>query len=1021
MSGMREVSPSRYWYVGSRSRSAPSQHHQVKQLIFPAKIGTFYSQRNPNAPTLPKLQTFISIPTKANEGKTLPLCKYVIAVESQPAKRSTFGIINGDPQLNPLIRSPVRRLNTQFGAQEAKAQMYDALAAALGQVPGLSSTCLYLPDQSHRQKFQKTLITRWGANPLKTSQAETKLLAASSRPEKTERTAKVSRVSTIRRIFDLAKHRTKRSSLLPNGVKVCPQESMKQVLASHQAYYRFRVCQEAVWEAYRIFLDRIPDSSEYQSWLSACQRDTFCIFDIGKNFSRSLEHLELIQQRVKQRNFPERKDEKATEKTSGENSEETVMLPTVFTGIISSPAPPFPSAPNGTLLNEIIDEPNKPSKETGVTNVVSEAVAEQVIEFSVILSNEEFTEALEDLNSSQYRELTEKLQIQMQTIFEKIPSFKEIRVMGFRQKKERDGRSSTVVRHAVVFARESSERGKIGKDPTPIGSNQVESQRSPPGVKEDDEDPVIKLTEADLQQLISMALEEEKAQTLDLGTIEFIEETEKASEVLEKDIPSVMPGTSAIPKLEITPRAERPGSGLFEPMGPSLPSEFTAITSGLGGDTYLAEANFEVPAKTADHAVMEATQDPSGPTLPGETASSLPKDQQSAPPLEPLFGKETRVEDASPELRLTAASGPMPLWEDEKNMVENTVFSTAKTMLDVGQDMSESSGDLSVSTESASSPVDLDDHALAKILPFFTGSSDFALPVASSLVPVREITFSPVLTIPGSDDSVSPPSALEIPNYEPTVDGSIAIVTPDVSGEVKVIDTSSEDGLGEFKSTYLAEITPAPALKHPTTGSVTTAIEGKELVVFFSLRVTNVPFSNDLFNRSSEEYRTLEQRFIQLLLPYLQSNLTGFKQLEILNFRNGSVIVNSKLRLAQSVSYNITEAVHCVLEDFRSAAARHLNLEIDSHSLDIEPGDQADPCKFLACDDEFSQCVKNEWTSEAGCFCKPGYVSRDGLPCQSLCEMAPGLCVNGGKCELIPGKGAVCRFPDDSTKSTVIS
>lgn len=78
--------------------------------------------------------------------------------------------------------------------------------------------------------------------------------------------------------------------------------------------------------------------------------------------------------------------------------------------------------------------------------------------------------------------------------------------------------------------------------------------------------------------------------------------------------------------------------------------------------------------------------------------------------------------------------------------------------------------------------------------------------------------------------------------------------------------------------------------------------------------------------------------FLQLL-PYLQSNLTGFKQLEILSFRNGSVIVNSKMKFAKSVPYNITEAVHCVLEDFCDVAAQRLNLEIDSYSLDIEPGD----------------------------------------------------------------------------------
>lgn len=56
------------------------------------------------------------------------------------------------------------------------------------------------------------------------------------------------------------------------------------------------MCQEAVWEAYRIFLDRLPEPGEYQDWVSVCQQETFCLFDIGKNFSNSQEHLDLLQQ-----------------------------------------------------------------------------------------------------------------------------------------------------------------------------------------------------------------------------------------------------------------------------------------------------------------------------------------------------------------------------------------------------------------------------------------------------------------------------------------------------------------------------------------------------------------------------------------------------------------------------------------------------------------------------------------------------------------------------------------------------
>lgn len=40
---------------------------------------------------------------------------------------------------------------------------------------------------------------------------------------------------------------------------------------------------------------------------------------------------------------------------------------------------------------------------------------------------------------------------------------------------------------------------------------------------------------------------------------------------------------------------------------------------------------------------------------------------------------------------------------------------------------------------------------------------------------------------------------------------------------------------------------------------------GRALIVFFSLRVTNMIFSEDLFNKSSPEYKALEQRFLELV------------------------------------------------------------------------------------------------------------------------------------------------------------
>ncbi|XP_057358232.1 interphotoreceptor matrix proteoglycan 2 [Manis pentadactyla] len=180
------------------------------------------------------------------------------------------------------------------------------------------------------------------------------------------------------------------------------------------------------------------------------------------------------------------------------------------------------------------------------------------------------------------------------------------------------------------------------------------------------------------------------------------------------------------------------------------------------------------------------------------------------------------------------------------------------------------------------------------------------------------------------------------------------------------------------------------------------------LLVFFSLRVTNMMFSEDLFNKNSLEYKALEQRFLELLVPYLQSNLTGFQNLEILNFRNGSIVVNSRMKFAESAPLNVSRAVYMILEDFCTTAYQTMNLAIDKYSLDVESGDQANPCKFQACS-EFSECLVSPWSGEAECRCYPGYLSVDELPCQSLCDLQPDFCLNDGKCDIMPAHGAICR------------
>ncbi|XP_010134109.1 PREDICTED: interphotoreceptor matrix proteoglycan 1 [Buceros rhinoceros silvestris] len=865
----------------------------------------------------------------------------------------------------------------------------------------------------------------------------------------------------------MAKHRTKRSSFFSTGVKVCPQESVKQILASHQAYYRLRVCQEAVWEAFRIFLDRIPDTSEYQNWVTACQRETFCIFDIGKNFSNSQEHLEIIQRRVKHRTFQERKDEISTEKTGGKKLED---IPSISTGSPGASLPPYAPVTNGTLFNEIVNDTKTPVKELG-TNTVPELPVEQMVEFSVTLTDQEYTAELSDPNSPQYRKLTAKFQLQMQKIFEKLPGFKEIRVLGFKQKKEKDGSSSTIARYVVNFERDGSEIRSTADDISTIGSNKVENEKIPLSPKEEREVSATKLTVTDLQQLVAIALHEDQSLPLDLGTLQFTDESIIPPSDFDNDIQAMVTIPLPGPDLEDSRSVELPlgypSPAAVDQTGDILFNQFTTGIPVLSGDISAPEDfnNFVssepvFPTKPSRAPFQDKsptdTEDHQSFTVPfsalGSTSSRpKPEDSYLPPPADDSAsndlitdGYESPLEQATTAaLYTTGGFTPPNLLQarddtseaEEKEELTDTPeppFKEADQESLSGQavkimDEPESSGDDILVTAST-----------YETLPFFIGSRDLSTmqpeDVIKYVLPSDQTALLPAATSPSYSHSEIIEQSLEVPDSSVSASESIppdgtGTGVQDIAAELDHFGVMSTAALDEVEhgsgyisvlTTEPAEATPAPTLKYVTTSSMTTAAKGKELVVFFSLRVTNMHFSDDLFNRSSPEYKALEQQFMQLLLPYLQSNLTGFKHLEILNFRNGSVIVNSKMKFARTVPYNITEAVHCVLEDFCDAAAQHLNLEIDSYSLDIEPADQADPCKFMACD-EFSECIRNEWTKEADCLCKPGYASQDGLPCRSLCELEPHLCINGGKCELVPGRGAVCRSPDQSTKPRLTS
>uniref|UniRef100_A0A8C7J0B6 Interphotoreceptor matrix proteoglycan 2 n=1 Tax=Oncorhynchus kisutch TaxID=8019 RepID=A0A8C7J0B6_ONCKI len=918
--------------------------------------------------------------------------------------------------------------------------------------------------------------------------------------------------------------RQKRNVLFPSGVKLCAEEGVQQSIANHLSYFHLRVCQETVWEAFKIFWDRLPNQEEYQTWMSQCLDGTATALAMGKNFSQSKEHLAL-----KKGEACKPKNTIPTVKHVGGS----IMLWGCFAVIIEGAEVELPTEPTNDIEMEVLEWPTR-------------AQLEQVVELSILLKGERYSDALRDTASFQYQTLNQQFIDKIEDALGGLPGLKSVTVLEFRL----DG---VVVVYAVTVEVEGEGVSSEQLDYLTLQSNLVENSyrelKERPTVVYNITDFRNNITEALLNDNIirdtTLALDPDLLQ-LESGKthrttqhcrvimcfssnvqeeILATEMTPDASEVKaedvvmgENDVIVLAESVTLPPEPEVTiddmgmeeeglllgntVATESPPPELLpadpvspeQPEGSTLPKPPLEIEPSGSGVDRLEDLPFlpeeeEEPASAAEeeHTIEEEVVLEEviieEEILTEEAESKVPEEVQVQEEAVEVPEEEEEVVEVPEEEEVKEEAVEVPEEEEEEEeavevpeevVVEEEVVEIPEEEVveeeavevpeeeeeavevpeeeeeavevseeeEVEEEVVEVPEEEVVEEEAVEVPeeeeeavevpeeeeveeeaVDVpeeeeeavevpEEEEEAVEVPEEEEEEEEAVEVPEEVVVEEEVVEVPAAPEPEAEAEVQGVTpALTPAKYFPGPDISITLEVIKDDGEMMVVMDINYD-LVPFGGTNQTE---EGSSGYPSGGvhgvdhSVAMPINpGRALMVFFSLRVTNMKFSDDLFNKSSPEYKALEQRFIELLLPYLQSNLSNFQNLEILNFRNGSIVVNSRMKFGKPVPRGVNNAVYLILEDFANTAYKTMNLAIDKYSLDVESGDQANQCKFQACN-EFAQCSVNRWSGEAECVCNAGYFSVDGLPCQSICDLQTDFCMNDGKCDIIPGQGAICR------------
>ncbi|XP_077436521.1 interphotoreceptor matrix proteoglycan 2 isoform X2 [Vanacampus margaritifer] len=839
---------------------------------------------------------------------------------------------------------------------------------------------------------------------------------------------------TVSRGSRVALFRRKRNILFPSGVKLCAQESAKQVVANHLSFFHLRVCQETVWEAFKIFWDRLPEQEEYQSWMNQCQEGVVTARDIGTYFSQSEEHQGVVKKKMA---APGLKSEPTR---SGHHT-------------CSTPAPDVTITTKASAKEDIgetekVEEAAVIVPEMELDNDIpveplSAGVLEQVVELSILLTGVMYNDELGDPHSLHYQTLSRQLAQKIEDALSGLPGFKSVSVMDFRPHKDLQGLDGIVVDYAVTLAVDDAGISSDQLDYLTLQSNQVENS-----YREVKEHPTLVYAISELKTFVTEDLLKDALESVSETpeTVHIAGETsnEPAEVLIPDDVMDDVKRDQLLPESAEGDTVEPSESDIVvleesvEIPAPAVVVTSAPETGSIQEEDLLLENTVQTTAadKPADEDQREPppSEDQDGATLPeppvvveasgtGDVDNLLWPDTTPATEgtedvvvleeehldngvdTEDLLVSETAEDDFVPDV-VSEAVEEGDSKHLEEPLVEEAVMEEA-TESD-GQTPEGAPGSVPASLEEppevseiASDDVADDDILLVnKDAPESSVSVPLSPAQPTAMSAEKESPFTRVadvnIAVEGHPD-IDVPSLVEIHNNGEN-DSPIDDLAYDIFHYG--LTNHTEEGSTGFPFSVSQGTDPA-SIAMP-------ANPGRALMVFFSLRVTNMIFSEDLFNKSSAEYKALEQRFLELLVPYLQSNLTNFENLEILNFRNGSIVVNSRMKFGKPVAQGVTTTVYLILEDFCNTAYQTMNLAIDKYSLDVESGDQADPCKFQACN-EYAQCKVNKWSGEAECVCNAGYFSVDGLPCQSICDLRSDFCLNDGKCDIIPGQGAICR------------